>query len=211
MVFNSVNELQRCIREYDDKERDLFYESSAYLKQLKQMPLFSSDRIKIKRRVSQIKKEIRSTKANKEYYSTLMSSYARFKSKVFLPFLAEYLTKTTSDAYVVGSYYESDGIIINVATNIPEEQGTYYDTIVPEYWASKNSKCTNKSIYLERSSAYSLLNGLELKNEFSDFPHLRGLGLQLVDLKLKNPTMSDQDRLNIVLGKCVDKSKNIKK
>lgn len=207
MGFNSVSELQDCIMQFEDDERNLFYECNAYLKQLKEVGFFDSNRRQIKSRVSQIKKELKTAKANKDYYSTLLSSYSRFSSNIFLPFLAEYLTKTTGKKYVVKSEYESNGCFLNVATGLYDEDGTYYDVIAPE---EKNSN-DKRSISIESCSSFSLLDGLKLREEFSSFPHLRGLGLKLADLKIKNPTMSDQERLDTVMGRASKSSKNFRK
>lgn len=57
-----------------------------------------------------------------------------------------------------------------------------------------------KYLCLRDMSFYSLLNGVNLKKCFAKYPYIRDLAFELIDLKLQNPFMSDEERLNKVLG-----------
>ena len=54
---------------------------------------------------------------------------------------------------------------------------------------------------------YSLLNGVKLKKSFSKYPYMHELAYDLVDMKLANPLMDDDERLDRILNNLQKKKK----
>lgn len=58
----------------------------------------------------------------------------------------------------------------------------------------------DKYLCLSNASLYTLLCGPRLNKIYNDYPYMRDLAFDLVDLKIENPYMSDEDRLNKILS-----------
>ncbi len=61
---------------------------------------------------------------------------------------------------------------------------------------------------LDDASIYTLLNGTKLRKCFSKFPYMHELAYDLIDMKLENPMMDDEERLNKILAG-LDRKKRI--
>ncbi len=64
-----------------------------------------------------------------------------------------------------------------------------------------------KYLCLRDDAFYSLLNGVKLKKSFSKYPYMHELAYDLVDMKIENPLMDDEERLNIILNNLQKKKK----
>ncbi len=168
-----------------------------------------------RRELSQIKSSIVTCKQMLEDYTT-------FESNQFLQFLTKYLSLQENEEYILLDNIK-ECVSIMVAVPVPHPQITTQEyniiTTAKNYEKLKSERdaynglgdtnninqflavCENKKyINLITSSTYSLLHGLSLKDDFSDYPYLADLAYELVDLKLSNPNLSDIERLNIVLS-----------
>ncbi|MDE6292519.1 MAG: hypothetical protein K2L98_02430, partial [Bacilli bacterium] len=153
----------------------------------------------------------------------VLERYTVFEKEMFLKFLTKYLSLKEGEVYVLMDNVVEDDFAMAVATktyplNVFSVQYNIVTSVHNKFALESQGShgscggttdnitdyllgCADgKFVCLKNCSVYSLLAGTKLRKCFSKYPYMRDLAFELVDLKLQNPFISDDERLNKVLG-----------
>lgn len=182
--------------------------------------LFDPDRKELSQERKDLKQKLRIIKFRIEKCVEILENNTTFNNRVFLNFLAKYLSLKEGTEYALMDITE-DNVGLGIATKtygcmaskynvvttannkkLLEKQGssgTFGATTddINEYFRVCKDK---KYICLLDEKNYTLLDGSSLREGFERYTYLQGLAFRLVDLKIQNPKLSDEKRLNMVLG-----------
>lgn len=180
---------------------------------------FDSKELKQKR--NDLKKQLRIIKFRIENCVGILEKNTTFNRRLFLNFLVKYLTLREGVEYAVMTVTEDD-VALGIATKTYGCMSTEYEIITTTDNKSKlESKgdqgtfgattddindylkvCKDKKYlcFSEEETQFTLLRGSSLSKEFAKYPYFRNLAFDLVDLKMQNPNMSDEERLKAILN-----------
>lgn len=193
---------------------------------------FNPERHKLKKRRKVIKNRLKKIRNNVKMCKRLLENYTTFDADIFLPFLRDYLTLKENENYeILLDVEELDfGMAIATKTYPLNLYGTHYNIVTTEEnyeilednqdsWSLADiddiddyldNLDNDKYVCLEDEDEYTLLCGMKLDSDFKSYPYLYDVANELVDLKLSNPDMSDEERLESVLDK-LRKKKGIRR
>jgi hypothetical protein len=223
-MFNSLEELQSYILENEVKRfdtnnqiiklRDKFSEQDSILEKV----LVARDLLHLSLLRGKFERKVESAKG-------IITRYSTFSDDLLLPFLADYISEKENKKHVI--LQRRDKNLCTATKTYPLNlYGEMYYNIIIEEDNKEKFACTkrpgvlsgtikehleacssSKHICLLSLNSYSLMKGNFFCTEYADFPYLRDVALQLVDMKLSNPFISDKERLNLVLNKEKDQVK----
>lgn len=188
-----------------------------------EIKLFDPNRKELKKERKNLKDQLKIIKKRIRKCIDILEEGSTFKRDDFLRFLPKYLSLKEREIYVLmdevvednfcmemaaktypwGFFSEKYNIITTVHNKRKLENmgdsgscgGTTDD--IEDYL----SVCEDdKYLCLSNASLYTLLCGTRLNKIYSSYPYMRELAFDLVDLKIENPYMSDEDRLNKILS-----------
>lgn len=216
MKFNSIKELEEQLFLCDVKTVDLKNELNNYLNDLRKLGLFNPMKKSIKERVKEIKKSLKELETEKKYCEDTFTNCTTFKENVFLPFLAKYMSLVEKEEYVtfpvhaavlreVRLAYVDEEYFKMIATvdnkvRLNKISGNGYKGADTDNINEFLKACVDdKYLILYAKDTYSLLIGTKLDRYFCKYPYLKELAYQIVDLRLKNPMLTDRDILDSML------------
>lgn len=204
-IRDYLNECFRVANELETKMDEMF------------ISIFNPERHKLKKRRKVIKSRLKGIRDNIRVAKDILENYTTFDSDIFLPFLCEYLTLKEHEKYeLLLDVEEMDfGMAIVTKTYPLNLYGSHYNIVTTDYnceiledstdtWSFADTNDIDdflsyldddKYICLEDSDCYTLLNGVSLDSDYDRYPYLCDLANELIDMKLSNPDISDEERL----------------
>ncbi len=179
-----------------------------------EIKFFDPNKKKLKLEKKKLKKQLTTIRMRIQKCMKIIEDGSSFEKDDLLRFLPRYLSLKEGELYVLIEDVNAD--LIN-SSHFPNHHNMKYNVITTihnkiklESLKEKNrrvydlqqylSTCENKKyVCLSDNIRYFLLNGIDLNEFFSGYPYIRDLAFDLIDLKLENPYMSDEERLNKVL------------
>lgn len=204
--------LNECARVENNLEKEL---NEMYI------GLFSPKRHELKKRKAVIKSRLKRIRNNIRLCLNLLEKYTTFNDDIFLPFLRDYLSLKEDEKYELLLDVEelNFGMALITKTYPLNLYGDHYNIVTTEENRDILMECqdscsfadiddindylenldNDKYICLEDSNCYTLLDGLDLSSDFENYPYLFDVANELVDMKLANPDMCDEERLESIL------------
>ena len=172
-----------------------------------------------------IRKSIDIYKAGLNHIEKIMRNGAEFKTEDFASFLEKFLAITDSDIKItkikvadeileerlyqkirIERMLKKSDRINNVNgrwcyfVSNEDQQEFILNNIFDDYDLDyhKNGEILNNVLILDEYTTYPFYN-FQIKNEFLRYKRLKTAIYELIDLKLKNPNLTDKERLEIVL------------
>ncbi len=214
MNLSSMSEIKEYIKMLTNENEDLNIQRNNLEKEI---PIFiySKKRKLMKQKLDLLNMKILDNKIRIEQYMNLITKYSKFNSSDLLPFLVNYLSSVKQEEYVCikrednyfllfDCYYN----IITTTNNIEEINNlekSYGESTLDLLDELNNSDY----ICLEAEEEYSLLDGFDLSEYFEYYPCLKEAAYRLVDLKLENSSITDKERLDIII-KNINSKKKVK-
>ncbi|MCX4364525.1 MAG: hypothetical protein OSJ70_01945 [Bacilli bacterium] len=187
-----------------------------------EIKFFDPNKRELKIEKKKLKQQLTIIRARIQKCLKILEDGVVFEKRDLLKFLPKYLSLKEKELYVLMPNVTEDDFLMNLITKtyFLNVFSTKYNIVTTVHNKNKLenqgqsglcggetddikdylSICENeKYICLSDAPQYSLLNGTELNELFSGYPYIRDLAFDLIDLKLENPFMSDEERLNIIL------------
>lgn len=186
-----------------------------------EIKLFDPKRKELKKERRELNEKLKNIRIKIQECTNILEKGTTFKRGIFLEFLARYLSLKEEDYVLMDSVVE-DNLYMEVATQI-YPLNTYskkYNIIASVHNKQKlknqgiNGSCggttdnikdylsiceDGKYLCLSDASVYTLLYGTRLKKCFAKYPYMQELAFDLIDMKIANPMMADEERLNQIL------------
>lgn len=212
MIFISMEELIEFVNHCKDSQATIVNEIQELVKEVDLLAVFDPKRLALKKKI-----KIKRKRFNR-LYEDIKKCYERtelkFSSLNLAKFLASYLSIKEQEEYtVVEDKMVSSGNIVLLKANeeiLQEQINTGNPMNVINYCDQNNS------IWLDIRTDYSLLNTLRLSDNFDEYPYLKEVAFDLVNLSLANARKENEERLTndelleIELKRLVGKSKKFK-
>lgn len=191
---------------------------------------FNPRKEELKRRKKEIKEHLKKIRKNIKTCYAMLEEYTTFAKDLLLPFLKYYLSLKEGEKYgLLYDVEEFDYTMALATKTFPLNLfGGNYNIITTDsnckiLEESKDSifgdtddiedfldNCPDfKYLCLEDNSSYTLLEGMNLAEDFKKYPYLYDLANELIDIKLNDPSISDRERLDIVLNELKEKKYNL--
>ena len=192
-----------------NKEKNINDNIERITTDLKSLSVFAPTKKYFKELLKEQKKELEIIKTKKTLCINKITKYSTISSDALLPFLTEYISKKEKEQYILLEEVEercSNKTPFNIF-------GNSYNIITvlknkDKFKTFNLYNVNNRCICLDADKdEYSLLSGTSLAPEFEKFPYLRKLAFDLVNLKLQDKTLSDVERLEIISGNKIQKTK----
>lgn len=188
-----------------------------------EIKLFDPNRKELKKERKKLKNQLKLIKGRIRKCVDILEEGSTFNREDFLKFLPKYLSLKEGEVYVLIDEVVADDFYMEVAAKT-YPWGLFsekYNVITTVHNKRKledigdNGSCggttddiedylsvceDGKYLCLSDASLYTLLSGTRLNKIYSAYPYMRELAFDLVDLKIENPYMSDEERLNKILS-----------
>lgn len=181
---------------------------------IKKTKIFSKERRNYWKEIYKLQDELEETKVNIKNNKNELSSYSTFSSDLMLPLLVDHISNLEGEEYHIVKLKEEDYEEFFYPTGnafdppmLMLRQGSSYNIITtssnkekleemkPEKYLSNylDSLDNNKYISLDDTKSITLLNGLELREEFSKYPYLKDFALILLKMRLENKNITNEE------------------
>lgn len=194
-----------------------------------EIKLFDPKRKELKKERKELKEKLKNINIKIQKCIDIFEKGTTFERDIFLKFLARYLSLKERVVYVLMDNVREDDFYTSIATvhmsmaNNAYPVGTFskkYNIVTTIHNKQKlenqefNGSCggttdnikdylsvceDGRYLCLMDDSLYTLLNGVKLRKSFAKYPYMHELAYNLVDLKMANPMMDDEERLNEIL------------
>lgn len=141
------------------------------------------------------------------YLDSIIIDGSTFKTEEFAPFIAEVLSQLGEKQEAIKQeiitkkigrkIYFKDIYFIQKENQKPNYIPTIYDG--RDLYAFENSYASNNVIILKDKNSCPFNRRENLKEKYQFYPKLKDIFYQLIDLKIKNPELTDEERMNITL------------
>lgn len=160
-----------------------------------------------KNSLNQLRREI-------DYSLDLLTRLTTFDAKIFLPFLAEYLSTVEDEPYgVMSDIKEIDGYdaikakgikyyFVTTLSNIEvliESKRANINKDIYDIGEYLNMLDDEKFICFEKHRKINILDGDVLDEYLENYPKLKRLGYAIANLRLKHPEFKDEEILKTIL------------
>ena len=185
--------------------------------------LFGHRRKESKIQKKELKTQLRGLRKNISDWLFILEDCVTFERYQFLSFLTKYLSIVEKEQYIsmkgvqeesafipTYRYYLFDLFndkydIITTLDNydkLSNQDRSFCGTADTDDIETYLEACENKRfICLEVEDKYTLLDGTSLAEEFREYPYLYDLAYEIIDLKLSNPSLSNDEIFNMILSK----------
>lgn len=181
---------------------------------IRKTKIFSKERRNYWKKIYKLQDELKETKVNIKNNKNELSSYSTFSSDLILPLLVDHISNVEGEEYHIVKLKEEDyeeffyptgnafdppmlmlrlGSTFNIITTSSNKEKL--EKMEPEKYLSNylDSLDNNKYIGLDDTKSITLLNGLELREEFSKYPYLKDFALILLKMRLENKNITNEE------------------
>lgn len=181
---------------------------------IRKTKIFSKERRNYWKKIYKLQDELKETKVNIKNNKNELSSYSTFSSDLILPLLVDHISNVEGEEYHIVKLKEEDyeeffyptgnafdppmlmlrlGSTFNIITTSSNKEKL--EKMEPEKYLSNylDSLDNNKYISLDDTKSITLLNGLELREEFSKYPYLKDFALILLKMRLENKNITNEE------------------
>lgn len=171
--------------------------------------LFDTEKDYKKRRKSLLKESLTELKEKFSYLDNIIIELTSFDANLIIPFVTEYLSRNTFERYLtmnvkrVEYYGRSTQVdyyyfICNVKDVLGYQVSGYNPDGVYDY--SIKDELSNTFIHVMQKSSYNLMSADGLTSGFKNFPELLEAARRIINLRLSNPRLGEEECLNLALG-----------
>ncbi len=214
MKFESVNDIFFNIEKYTQLEKELISKENDLLNHINNHFLFSYKVKQHRKEAYAIRNNIIEARAKIKYCYSIFNKYTTFDKETYFDFLVKYLSKVEQEEYCVSEQIEENTFpFLTEELDIKFFNNYYYvittndnmslfkDNKIDDIDDYLSNIKDNKYICLESDDTYSLLNKDQLLLEYERYPYLKDIAFSLIDIKLKNPNITDKERIDMVIDK----------
>ena len=185
-----------------------------FLKGIKTTRLFSKERKDYRKRIHLLREDLDSERNKVKKITKELNTLSTFDSDFILPIIKDYVSDVEGEEYYLIKIKEDDyddyyypsgnavespiisrrfGSTFNIITTL-ENKSTLENSISQKYLSNyldliKN----NKYVCLDDTKTQTLLNGLELSELFTSYPYLKDFSIELLNMRLENPNISNDE------------------
>ena len=185
--------------------------------------LFGHRRKESKIQKKELKTQLRGLKKNISDWLYILEDSVTFERYEFLSFLTKYLSLVEKEQYISMKDVQEESLLVpayrfylfdlfndkyDIITTLDN-----YDKLSNQdrsFWGTADTDdietyleaCdNNRFICLEVEDEYTLLDGTNLAPEFKEYPYLYDLAYEIIDLKLADPYLSNDEIFDMILSK----------
>lgn len=185
-----------------------------YLKGIEKTRFFSKERRDYKKKINELRKELEDTSLKVKSNYNELTKLSTYDSELILPLLKNHISDVEKEEYFVvnikeddyDDYYYPSGNALDTPM-LMRRYGSSYNIITTGknkdiLENSESQKYLNsylellddeKYIFLDDTKTQTLLHGLELSEQFNEYPYLKDFSYKLLEMRLENPNISNEE------------------